>query len=118
MTLVIATTDAKMNAFGAALANAAQDGKAVDLGDVAKTSDTLVGPKVCYETEHYRIVDLGEDWHGRFTTRFALERRPEFAKSRVMKFPGHSSIQSAEALIPSLREAEAFHMSNSGVDAA
>ncbi len=106
------STPEKMEAFGKAMMTVAATGKPVDLGSVAEASETLVGPKVCYETEHYLIEDHGEDWRGRYINRFCIQRRAEFRKSRVMQYPTHGSQISAEDLLPSLKAAEKFHMDN------
>ena len=106
------STPEKLEAFGNAMQAAARTGKPVNLADVAEASGTLEGRKVCYETEHYQIVDHGEDWRGYFTARFFVQRRPEFRKSRVMQYPPHGSYESAESLLDSLNAAEKFHMEN------
>jgi hypothetical protein len=109
------STPEKMEAFSNALSKAAfgdNFGKAINLGDIAEASDTLSGPKVCYETDHYHIVDHGADWKGRYTCRFVMKRRPEFCKSRVMELQSHICNSSAEVLLDSLKNAERFHMDN------
>jgi hypothetical protein len=106
------STPEKMDAFGKAMLSAAKGENPVSLADVAEASKTLRGPKVCYETDHYRIVDHGTDWEGRYTGRYAVERRPEFVKSRVMPVMPHLSNTSAESLLDSLKKAEQFHMEN------
>ena len=76
------------------------------------TADKPEGSLVCYQTEHYQIVDNGEDWRRGYTSRFFMQRRAEFARSRVMPFPPRGSRVSAEDLLPSLEEAEKFHRDN------
>src|ERR1700733_14619838 len=106
------STPEKLEAFGNAMQTAARTGKPVNLADVAEASDTLEGPKVCFETDHYQIIDHGEDWEGRFTCRFSVQRRPEFRKSRVMHYVPRGSNVSAEGLLGAMNEAEKFHMDN------
>lgn len=106
------STPEKLEAFGRAMQSAAATGKPVDLANIAQESETLEGPKVCYETDHYQIIDRGEDWKGFFTSRFSVQRRPEFKKSRVMHFVSRTSNVCAEALLDALNAAEKFHMEN------
>ena len=58
---------------------------ALDRTEAALKADKPEGSKVCYQTAHYQIVDHGDDYEGRFVHRFALERKPEFRKSRVLE---------------------------------
>lgn len=106
------STPEKLDAFGEAMLNAARTNNVIYLEDVAERAGMLRGPKVCYETEHYRIVDHGVDWEGRYTCRFTTERRPEFAKSGVMEVKTSTSNVSAELLLDSLERAEKFHVEN------
>lgn len=64
------------------------------------------------ETTHYRIADMGENWRGRFTNRYHLERKPEFRKSRVMEVSGGADDDGLDQLMPQLEAAERFHIEN------
>jgi hypothetical protein len=109
------STPENMQSFEAALLNAMRGGRAVDLGYVAEASGTLQGLRVCFETPHFQIIDAGHDWKARgYTCRFAMQRRPEFSKSRVMKPAPATSDVAAECLIGAMNAAEEYHVRNAG----
>jgi hypothetical protein len=75
----------------------------------APPKSEAIGPRVVFQTVHYQISDHGENWKGRWMSRYFLERKPEYAKSRVMKQHARSN-ESAEHLLDALHAAENFHL--------
>jgi hypothetical protein len=53
----------------------------------------------------------GLDWKGRWSHRFALQRKDEYRKSRVLPRIAFSDT-SGETLFDTMHEAEKFHMEN------
>lgn len=103
------TTPEKMDAFEAAMTNAARNGKAVDLAKVASDAG-VTRTRTVHETAHYHIIDRGSSWQGVWTSRFSLQRKDEFKRSRVMFHSIHAD--TAESLIEDLYKAEKNHMHN------
>jgi hypothetical protein len=81
---------------------------ALDRTEAALEADKPEGSEVCYQTAHYQVIDHGDDYEGRFVHRFALERKSEYAKSRVLPRHGFSD-RSADCLIDTMMDAEKFH---------
>jgi hypothetical protein len=75
----------------------------------APPKSEAIGPRVVFQTVHYTVMDGGADWKGRYIARFWIERKPEYAKSRVMKQHARSN-ESAERLLDALHAAEKFHL--------
>jgi hypothetical protein len=84
---------------------------ALDRTEAALEADKPEGSEVCYQSAHYQIIDHGDDYQGRFVHRFALERKPEYAKSRVLPRHAASNV-SAQLLVDAMMEAEKFHTEN------
>jgi hypothetical protein len=79
---------------------------------MVKDAETrLTGPRVAAQTVHYQVVDNGLDWKGRWSHRFALQRKDEYRKSRVLPRIAFSDT-SAETLFDAMHEAEKFHVDN------
>jgi hypothetical protein len=69
--------------------------------------DSHASPIVAY-TAHYQIEDMGDDWRGLFTSRFHLQMRADALADNVLA--RHGGANELADLLPSMHEAEAFHM--------